>query len=166
MISTQEKINFLQNVSAFTDLKDDQLQTLADFCTEKTCSQGCVIFHQGDTDGGLYIVVEGQVVLERELEQSQDSVSMNVVKPRASFGEMSLFCDAPRSVTATALEATRLLHIRNDDFIKLASRYPDLLVELNRVLSQRLVEAYDKISELMRLRKPRELRSLYDKLDF
>lgn len=166
MISTQEKINFLKNVSAFTGLQDDQLTTLADLCGEKTYSQGYVIFHQGDTDGGLYIVVEGQVVLERELEQSQDSVSMNVVKPRASFGEMSLFYDAPRSVTATALQTTRLLHIENDDFITFSSQYPDLLVELNRVLSQRLIEAHDKISELMRLRKPRELRNLYDKLDF
>lgn len=166
MISTQEKINFLKNVSAFTSLQDDQLKTLAELCTEETYSQGSGIFQQGDTDGGLYIVVEGQVVLERELEQRQDSVSMNVVKPRASFGEMSLFFDAPRSVTATALQTTQLLHIENDDFIAFASRYPDLLVELNRVLSQRLVEAYDKISELMRLRKPRELRNLYDKLDF
>ncbi len=166
MISTQEKIDFLKNVSAFRGLKVNHLKTLAKLCREQTCSQGCVIFHQGDTDGGLYIVVEGQVVLERELEQSQDSVSMNVVKPRASFGEMSLFYDAPRSVSATALQTTRLLHIENDDFIAFASRYPDLLLELNRALSQRLIEAYDKISELMRLRKPRELRNLYDKLDF
>ena len=166
MLSTQEKICFLKNISALKGLKNEQLETLAKICLEKTYAQGEIIFKQGDKNGGVFIVVKGQVILERELEQRNDSISMNVVKSRSSFGEMSLFYDAPRSVTATALQDTQLLHIENDDFIAFASQYPDLLVELNRVLSQRLIEAHDKISELMRLRKPRELRNLYDKLDF
>jgi CRP-like cAMP-binding protein len=58
------------------------------------------------------------------------------------------------------------LRIRREAFVDFARQYPDLLIELNQVLSQRLVEAYDKISEVTRNRKPRELRKLYDKLDF
>jgi CRP-like cAMP-binding protein len=166
MISMEEKISFLENVSAFRCLQDEHLKTLAKLCTEKIFAQGDVIFRQGDMNSGLYIVVEGQVILERELDDQEDSLSMNVVKPQASFGEMALFYDAPCSVSATALQTTRLLYIENDDFLAFASQYPDLLLKLNRVLSQRLIEAYDKISELMRLRKPRELRNLYDKLDF
>lgn len=166
MISTQEKTSFLKDVSAFSSLSDAHLKTLANLCTKVVCSQGEIIFQQGDVDGGLYIVIKGQVILERESDQHNDSVSINVANPRTGFGEMSLFHDAPRSVTATALQDTELLYIENDAFIAFASQYPDLLVELNHVLSQRLVEAYDKISELMQTRKPRELRSLYDKLDF
>jgi hypothetical protein len=47
-----------------------------------------------------------------------------------------------------------------------AHQNPDLLLELNQILSQRLVEAHDKIAEVTSSRKPRELQKLYEKLDF
>ena len=58
------------------------------------------------------------------------------------------------------------MSINRDDFSGFVRNYPDLLIELIQVLSQRLIEAYDKISEVTISRKPRELRKLYDKLDF
>ncbi|MEA3350979.1 MAG: cyclic nucleotide-binding domain-containing protein [Chloroflexota bacterium] len=166
MISTREKIKFMKYVSSFKNLSEEQLGILADLCEEKSYPQGDLIFQQGDTGSALYIVIEGQVLLERELEQRTDTISMNMVKPYTSFGEISLFHDAPRSVTATAVQDVKLLRVDNENFLAFICKYPDLLLELNQVLSQRLLEAYDKISELMRLRKPRELHNLYDKLDF
>ena len=111
-------------------------------------------------------MVEGQVTLEREIRRQTDTVSLTLVKPGNYVGEMSLFHDAPRSVTATALKNTVVLKLENDDFSDFAVKNPDLLVELNHILCQRLVEAYDKISEVTEHDKPRELRKLYDKLDF
>ncbi|OQY35963.1 MAG: hypothetical protein B6243_04095 [Anaerolineaceae bacterium 4572_5.2] len=166
MFSTQEEITFLETSSFLNKLNKQQLKELVAICAIETCTTGEVIFKQGDIGGVMYIVVEGKVLLERELDQRDDTISMNIVKPKTSFGEISLFVDAPRSVTASAMEDTKLLSIKNDDFIVFIRQYPDVLIELNQMLCQRLIEAYDKISEIAQPHKPRELRKLYEKLDF
>jgi len=166
MLSIDEKITCLRNASSLTNLSEDQLISLADIFKERSFSQGDHIFRQGEAGGILYIVVEGKVAIEREIQEQTDSVSIMIVKPFDSLGEMSLFHDAPNSVTATAMEDTHTLWIKNDEFIAYAKQYPEMLVELCQVLSKRLFEAYDKISEVTQNQKPRELRKLYDKLDF
>ena len=159
-------VQILRNVSSFHALTDDQLEILADLCKEKTFSSGDIVFKQGEEGGRLYIVVEGKVAIEREIKDRSDSVSIMFAKPHDSLGEMALFIDAPNSVTATAMADTRTLWMENDSFINFAKTDPDLLVELCQVLSTRLFEAYDKISEITSERKPVEMRKLYDKLDF
>lgn len=165
MLTTQEKIHFLKDIPTFGSLAPEQLEKLAELCITQPYPSGRNIFHQGDQGSSLYIVVEGRIAIEREITDETDTVSLTVVKPHQYFGEMSLFYHAPRSVTATAMQETLLLQIRRDRFIAFARQYPDLLVELNHILSQRLVEAYDKVAEITRSRKPRELRKLYEKLE-
>ena len=166
MLSKEEKVRFLKEVATFEKLTDEQFESLADFCKEKDFAAGTTVFSQGDPGAALYIVVEGRIGVEREVTDKNDTVSLMVVKPGEYVGEMSLFHDAPRSVTATALRETTTLRVSRDDFAELVELYPRILIDLNYLLCQRLVEAYDKISELKLSRKPRELRNLYDKLDF
>lgn len=166
MLSIDEKIKFLRNVSSFKELTEEQLIILAESCEERTFSQGDFLFRQGEAGGVLYIVLSGKVAIEREIQQQTDSISIMLAEPYDSLGEMSLFHNAPNSVTATAMADTHTLWIKNDDFIAFSKKYPELLVELCLVLSKRLFEAYDIISEVTSNRKPRELRNLYDKLDF
>ncbi|MBC8506567.1 MAG: cyclic nucleotide-binding domain-containing protein [Anaerolineales bacterium] len=166
MLSVEEKTSLLRNVSSFHELNEKQLIELADLCKEKTFSLGDVIFQQGEMGGEVYIVVDGKVAIEREIKDRSDSVSIMFITPYDSLGEMSLFYDAPNSVTATAMKETRTLFMKNDSFIEFAKKDPELLVELCEVLSKRLFEAYAKISEITSEKKPLEMRKLYDKLDF
>ena len=166
MVSIEEKIHFLQDVSSFKALNDEQLKTLAELSDVEAHAAGTKIFSQGDPGNMLYIVARGLIALEREVTDETDTVSLRAVNPHEYFGEMSLFIEAPRSVTAIASKDSVTLSVSREDFSKFVRNYPDLLIELIQVLSQRLVEAYDKISEVTLNRKPRELRKLYDKLDF
>ncbi|MBM3144883.1 MAG: cyclic nucleotide-binding domain-containing protein [Chloroflexi bacterium] len=166
MLSTQEKIQLLQNVSSFHKLSNDQLVSLAELYEEKTFSHGDIIFRQGEVGGKMYVVIEGKVAVEREIRDRTDTVSIMIADRYDSIGEMSLFYNAPNSVTATAMEDTRTLWMENGAFIDFARNDPDLLVELCQVLSKRLFEAYDRISEISKDQKPLELRKLYEKLDF
>ncbi|MBT3389258.1 MAG: Crp/Fnr family transcriptional regulator [Chloroflexi bacterium] len=166
MLTISEKVEFLNGVSAFNELLPEQFQSLANICEEKFYNAGERIFSQGEADGALFIVVSGKVLLERETDDANKSVSMNTVGTRGYFGEISLFYDAPWSVSATAMQSTKVLKLINDDFAVFVTGQPRLLVKMNTVLSQRLVEAHDKISEITRNRKPRELQKLYDGLNF
>ena len=166
MLSIDEKITFLTGVSSFNGLTSTQYQSLANICREEYYNAGDRIFNRGETDGALFVVIEGKVLLEREILNKFNTVSLNTVSAGDYFGEISLFYDAPWSVSATATQATTLLKLLNDDFGTFALSHPALLVKLNRVLSQRLVEAHVKISEVTRGKKPHELQKLYDGLNF
>jgi CRP-like cAMP-binding protein len=167
MLSIAERIHFLQEIPSFKSLTTEQLETLADFCEAKTFAAGTPIFRQGELGESLYIVVDGQVGIEREVTDENDTVSLTIIKSHEYFGLFSLFSQAPRSATTTAMKDSVVLHIKREAFVTFALQNPDLLIELNHVLSERLVEAYDKIAEMTRSRsKPRELQKLYEKLDF
>ena len=168
MLTTDEKRIFLKDVLPFKSLSQNEFDELSKICESCTYNVGETIFKQGELGGALFIVVKGQVLLQREVVRDTSTISLNVVKAHQYFGVMTLFHHAPYSVTAAALDATTILRIGRSAFVDFARQYPDLLIELNQVLSQRLAEAYDKISEITsnHNRKPRELRKLYEKLDF
>ena len=166
MLTIQEKVRFLRDIPTFDALTSKQIESLAALCETHTFTASSYIFRQGDLGNSLFVIVDGRVAIEREVSNETDTVSLTIVKPHEYFGEMSLFYDVPRSVTATTMQDTVVLQIRQDAFMAFARQNPDLLVELNQILSQRLVEAHDKIAEVTCNRKPRELRKLYEKLDF
>jgi len=166
MLSIEQKISLLKKVSSFTSLSDHQFETLANMCIVEKFQAGERIFSQGDPGGALCIVVYGKVTLDRDIHDKTDTISLRTIKAGEYFGVMSLFHEAPRSAHATATETTIILRLDAKDFNTVANDNPVLLRELNQILCQRLVEAYDKISELTQHNKPRELQNLYDKLDF
>ena len=166
MLSTENKIHFLQAIFALKSLSPEQIKVLADLCETRIFRAGNYIFQQGDMDGSLYIVVDGSVSIEREIKGRTNTVSLPVIRPNHYFGEMSLFYHAPRSVSAMALVDTVVLEIHRDDLAIFILQYPSLLIEFNYGLSQRLAEAYDTISEIFLPKKRSELHRLYEKLDF
>jgi CRP-like cAMP-binding protein len=167
MLSIAERIHFLEEIPSFRSLTEQQLASLADFCEAKTFAAGSPIFRQGELGESLFMVVDGQVGIEREVSDENDTVALAIIKPCEYFGLFSLFSQAPRSATASAMKDSVVLEIKRGAFVTFARQNPDLLIELNHVLTTRLVEAYDKIEEMTRKRgKPRELRKLYEKLDF
>lgn len=166
MLSVAEKQEFLRDIPMFQSLANEQLAQLAELCETLAYPAGADIFKQGEIGGALFIIVDGQVLVQREVIRTTSTVSLNVVKEHQHFGEMTLFSESPYSVTATAVQPATLLRVQRSAFVAFARDHPDLLIDLNQVLSQRLEEAYDKISEMTRNRKPRELRNIYEKLDF
>jgi hypothetical protein len=163
LLSTIERVIFLKEVSFFRDMTIDQLKVLASACQEELFEEGACIFEEGDTSDTLYVVVNGRVSIERETRRGSFA-RLATLGARTYFGEMALFDNSPRSATATALQDTLTLSLGREPLIALARQHPDLSLELIKVLSNRLREANDRITELTRSR-PRELQKLYDKFD-
>ncbi len=163
MLSTIERVIFLKQVPFFQGMTVDQLRVLANVCEERTYTPDSLIYHLGDPGGVLYVIVNGKVGIE--LEKRGGSVArLATMGANSYFGEMDLFDDHPRSTSAVAVEATHVLELRREPLVALSRQYPDMSLELIKVLSARLREANDRIVELTRSR-PRELNRLYDKLD-
>lgn len=75
---------------------------------ERVFPDGVVIFHEGQSADGAYLLEEGQVHLSRGGEL------LRVVSPGSLFGEMAALDGAPREVTARAVGDTVLTWISSD----------------------------------------------------
>jgi CRP/FNR family cyclic AMP-dependent transcriptional regulator len=81
---------------------------------EKGYETGDVIFHEGDLGRGLFVILEGAVAITRA--GSRGEQTLVTLAPGASFGELALIDDLPRSATARVLSPTRLLILYRTDF--------------------------------------------------
>jgi CRP/FNR family transcriptional regulator, cyclic AMP receptor protein len=95
-------------------------------------AQGDVIFAAGDAAKCMYVVAEGEVdvVIGGQL--------METLGPAGVFGEMALITHEPRSATARARTACRLVEIPEGRFMYLVQETPNFALEVMRVLTARL----------------------------
>lgn len=59
--------NTLRRIPWFADLTQVQLECLSGISTLRELEAGAVLFHEGDREDYLYVLLEGQVVLEVEV---------------------------------------------------------------------------------------------------
>ncbi|HMO50378.1 MAG TPA: YhjD/YihY/BrkB family envelope integrity protein [Kiritimatiellia bacterium] len=107
---------------------------------ERVCVAGETLFRHGDPGEHMYVILDGRIRLTR------DDRELAVMGPGDYFGEMSLLTRAPRAATATALEATRLAIINQENFDLLVRENPVLVRRLLEELARRLATANQKIA--------------------
>jgi CRP-like cAMP-binding protein len=113
MLTTIEKVIFLQNVDVFSEVPTEQLAYLAAIAEEISILKNDVIFKENDRSDALFMVLDGSVRLDR------DGREITTVGSKEAFGTWALFDDEPRVATATALSDAKLLRIDHEDFYEL-----------------------------------------------
>ena len=164
MLSVVERIVFLKEVSFFREMSVDQLRVLANVCEEERFAADTAVYQEGDPGGVLYVIVQGRVGIERAGRRRGLVARLDTLGAHASFGDMNLFDNSPRTASATALEETLVLKLGREPLIALARQYPDLSLALINVLSQRLRQTTERVAELTRS-QPRQLHKLFDQFE-
>ena len=77
-----------------------------------------VLFHEGDSEDRLYIVVSGKIKLGRTGSAGRENL-LAVLGPGQMFGELSVFDPGPRSTTATAVTACEANSTAPPDLLEL-----------------------------------------------
>lgn len=111
--------DFLETVSPYMSLPQDELARVAGSFRRRTAAAGSVIYEAGTPLDGLFIVERGSVEV---LEPSGSLVSL--LGPRNSFGERGLLRDGLAATTARAVEESSLLLLPADLFRELAATVP------------------------------------------
>lgn len=137
VLSLTEKIILLKRIPAFRDIPAAQMKEMAVTCEVEYFSPGEIIFHDEQASEKLYVVIKGLVGIQKE---SLEGTAITLVELGAHtyFGEMGLFDGSPRSATAQARTETYLLSLGKTPFYELGYRFPQIFVEVIRVLSERL----------------------------
>lgn len=99
-------------------------------------NDGDLIFLEGDDSREMYVVIKGEVIVTKK--SSKGDVTLAVLKKGDTVGEMSLLESLPRSASAWARGATKLLAIQPGGFLLKIRRDPTFAFEMLQTLSQRI----------------------------
>jgi CRP/FNR family cyclic AMP-dependent transcriptional regulator len=106
---------------------------------------GGIVFSQGDTADGMYVVLDGKVRVYTTTNGHQTTLGM--IGRGGFFGEMALFDHKPRSASVAAVGVARLRFISVGEFAKMRMSDP-FAREMLLKMSERLRAADQELSKL------------------
>lgn len=109
---------------------------------------GTVLFEEGQPGHDMYIVVAGEIEICRRVAGAERVLA--VLGEGEFFGEMAILSGRPRSATAVARSAARLLVIDGTTFEAMLRARPEIALRLIKALAARL-EATNQHVELLLL---------------
>lgn len=115
----------LKKIPVFLDLDEAQHQEIIKNIVLNYYPVGHVFFHEGDNDGGMFIIKQGMVKISRKNTNGED-LEVAVLSNNDFFGEMSLVLNEPRNATATAISDCEVFQLKKEDFLKLMETSPTL----------------------------------------
>ena len=108
------RVVLLEQTPVFAGLPRRLLGRVAVKLFEKAYAPGEVVFREGDPGKGLFVVLEGGVAITRATPDG-DRLLISL-GPGASFGELAVIDDLPRSATARVSVPSRLLILYRSHF--------------------------------------------------
>ena len=106
----------------------------------KTFEPGQVIFKEGEPGEVMFVIIEGEVEI-RKRTAGTASRTLTTFHAGDIFGEMALIEKKPRSATALATKASRMLVMNEALLDKLLEGNPDFAKKMIRILSERIRKA-------------------------
>ena len=128
----------------------------------KSYVQNDFIFKEEDKPVYYYQIISGSIK-ENNYNELGSEFIQNILGSDQSFGDSFLFLNKNYNINAVALTDCQIIKLRKDDFLKLITQYPDLSVDTNKCLSQRL---YFKTAMIQNLASPLPEKRILGLLDY
>jgi CRP-like cAMP-binding protein len=137
-MAIEDDINFFEKVPILSMLGRGALRILAIGAESRYVHSGETLFAVGDDADGGYVVQEGSFRLSPRGGDATQSFRVGV---GTLLGELALFTETTRPVTATAVEPSTVLRIPRPLFLKMLDGYPDAAVRLREIFAKRSEES-------------------------
>lgn len=142
-----DRVALLKGIPIFSKLDEESLKKIDSISIEKHYRKGDIIILQDSKVEGLYIIREGRVKISRISEDGKIKV-LAILSSGDIMGEMSILDEELASATAEAIEDSRLVFIKREDFQSILVRYPMITLGIAQILAKRLRLADREIEEL------------------
>lgn len=146
----------LRHTGLFGSAPDDNLAAVAEASRLRAFRRGQVVFTTGDPGDTLIVVLTGRVkVVVRSADGGE--LTLTIIGPGATLGELSVADGGPRSADAETLEECRLLFIPRATVLDICSRVPSVAEALTGALAATLRRLTEATSDLIFLDMPRRV---------
>lgn len=141
----KDEVELLRRVPLFSGVAPGKLKLLAFTSDRVSFDAGQTLFKQGDPGDAAYVVLSGSADV---LVNSQSGeIKVATLEPNSIVGEIAILCDVSRTATVKANAPLETLRIRKEHFLKLLAEFPEMAVEIMRVLADRLSHTTAELSE-------------------
>ena len=132
-----DEVGMLRKVPLFSRVAPAKLKLLAFTSDRVSYNEGQTLFHQGDEGDAAYVVLSGKGRHSSSIPAS-GQIKVAEVEPNEIVGEIAILCDVSRTATVRATAPLEALRIRKDHFLRLLTEFPEMTVEIVKVLADRL----------------------------
>jgi CRP/FNR family transcriptional regulator, cyclic AMP receptor protein len=129
-----KRIEGLRNIPLFSELPDESLARLADAMNECEIEKGHVLVHRGMPGTGLFVIEEGEVVVDLTSRQVE-------LGPGEFVGELALLTDSAHTGRAIAKTHVKAVAIGRDELSDLLHSEPSMALAMLSTLARRLAAA-------------------------
>ncbi len=119
-------------------------------------SPGKVIFEEGDPGMEMFIIIQGEVEI-RKRTSSTASKTLIVFHKGDIFGEMAIIEKKPRSASAIATVATKVLVMNEKLFESIIGTNPDFAKKIIRMMAERLRKANSIIQAMTQTNRQNQI---------
>jgi NTE family protein len=129
-------LNLLEASKLFSSLDDAGRKKLIPLLHEIKLKKNRYLFRQGELSDGVYLVMSGKLIAILKTVSDENKV-LSEIRVGETLGEIGAMSHEPRGASAKALEDSILFKLSCEDFFKLCSEYPSLLLQTMEVLATR-----------------------------
>ena len=128
---TADVRTMLKNTDIFSQLSEEEVNTITAYSNVKHFPAGTTVFSQGDSGTELYIIHNGEVSISRLTKEKKDLELARFINGDL-FGELDFFQNSTRNATARAEADSDLLQFPKEgfNFNDILEKHPLLSAEL------------------------------------
>ena len=135
-MSLNEEVELLRNIPMFARIEPSKLKLLAFTSERLTFQSGQDLCVQGGDGDSAFIIIEGDA--DVIVDSPNGPLTVAAMGRNDVVGEIAILCDVPRTATVRATTDLTALKISKDLFFRLVTEFPQMAVEIMRVLATRL----------------------------
>ncbi|HPZ07637.1 MAG TPA: cyclic nucleotide-binding domain-containing protein [Candidatus Eremiobacteraeota bacterium] len=140
-----KKAEIIPYIPLFSVLSAKEIDRISERFKYRRYKKSDILFNYGDEADVVFIVKTGEVLLYRELD-SENRIEYAILFKADIFGEMGVISGSPRSLSASIYsDMAELYVISREDFLYMLKKYPELAVNLCRILCFRVEEANKRL---------------------
>lgn len=146
-VGLNEIATLLMDIPLFKDIDRSKLKLLAFTSERLQFDENQEVFHQGDSGGHAYVIVEGEVDVVLDSVAGQNTVA--TLGRNEFFGELALLSKIPRTTTIRAKTPLVLLRFSQEVFLRMVEENSEIASAMMRVLAERLAATLRDYGEIM-----------------
>ena len=142
-MSIDQEVEILRRIPIFSQIDAAKLKLMA-FASERlTYKAGQTLFKQGEMGDAAYIVLDGTADIL--VDGADGPLRVAQLSENEIIGEIAILCDIPRTASVQAATELITLKITKELFFRMVMDFPEMGVEVMRVLAHRLEQTTNQL---------------------
>lgn len=144
-MSLREEVETLRQIPLFAKVDPSKIKLLAFTSERMTFQQGDILCQQGEMGDAAYVIISGQA--DVLVDTPTGPITVASMQKNDVVGEIAILINIPRTATIKAASELTTLKITKDLFLRTISEFPEMSVEMMRVLAERLVRTTEELQK-------------------